>query len=359
VTAVSLGLPTVPPAAGSPTRPEPAPGRPDTANLVDRFGRVATDLRVSLTDRCNLRCDYCMPAEGLDWLPAATVLTTEEIVRLVRVAVTSLGVTEVRFTGGEPLLRRDLAELVRAVAELRPRPQLSVTTNGIGLAGRAVALHRAGLDRVNVSLDTLRREAFRELTRRDRLADVLAGLAAARDAGFAPVKVNAVLMRGRNDGEAASLLRFCLDNGYQLRFIEQMPLDAQHGWDRGRMVTAAEILAMLAARFRLTADPANRGSAPAERWLVDGGPGTVGVIASVTRPFCAACDRTRLTADGQLRSCLFATTETDLRTPLRAGATDGELAGLWRAAMWGKAAGHGIDSAGFAQPVRPMSAIGG
>jgi len=361
VTVVSLGLPTVPAAnghhpAGS---ARPAPGRPDTPALLDSFGRVATDLRVSLTDRCNLRCDYCMPAEGLDWLPRDTLLTAEEITRLVRIAVLSLGVNEVRFTGGEPLLRPDLEAMVLAAATLRPRPQISVTTNGIGLAARAVALRRAGLDRVNVSLDTLRRDTFRQLARRDRLDDVLAGLAAARAAGFEPIKVNAVLLRGRNDGEAAELLRFCIDNGYQLRFIEQMPLDAQHGWDRGQMVTAAEILALLAPEFRLEPDPAERGAAPAERWLVDGGPDTVGVIASVTRPFCAACDRTRLTADGQLRSCLFATTETDLRTPLRSGAGDDELATLWRDAMWRKAAGHGIDSAGFAQPDRPMSAIGG
>jgi cyclic pyranopterin phosphate synthase len=287
------------------------------------------------------------------------VLTAEEIVRLVRVAVLRLGVDEVRFTGGEPLLRRDVEDIVAAVDALRPRPQISVTTNGISLAARADTLRGAGLDRVNVSLDSLRRDTFHALTRRDRFDDVLAGLAAARAAGFQPVKVNAVLMRGRNDHEAAPLLRFCLDHGYELRFIEQMPLDPQHGWDRAQMVTAGEILSLLRAEFRLDPDPAVRGAAPAERWLVDGGPATVGVIASVTRPFCSACDRTRLTADGQIRSCLFATTETDLRGPLRAGATDEELAVLWRGAMWRKAAGHGIDSDGFAQPVRPMSAIGG
>lgn len=333
--------------------------RPDTPLLVDRFGRVATDLRVSLTDRCNLRCDYCMPADGLDWLPKDSVLGTDEVIRLLRIAVLQLGVDEVRFTGGEPLLRRDLEAIVGAAAALEPRPQISVTTNGLGLVARAGSLRAAGLDRVNVSLDTLRRDTFRELARRDRLSDVLEGLAAARAAGFDPVKVNAVLLRGRNDDEATDLLRFCMDNGYQLRFIEQMPLDAQHGWDRAQMVTAGEILAGLRTAFRLDPDPAERGAAPAERWLVDGGPHTVGVIASVTRPFCAACDRTRLTADGQLRSCLFATTETDLRTPLRDGATDQELAAIWRAAMWRKAAGHGIDSGGFTQPARPMSAIGG
>jgi GTP 3',8-cyclase len=333
--------------------------RPDTPALLDSYGRVATDLRVSLTDRCNLRCTYCMPAQGLDWLPRSTVLTGEEIVRLIGIAVRDLGVTEVRFTGGEPLLRRDLEAMVAGVSALRPRPQISLTTNGIGLSSRAQGLLEAGVDRVNVSLDTLRPAAFAELTRRNRLDDVLAGLAAAKRAGFDPVKVNSVLLRDRNELDAVPLLEFCLRHGYQLRFIEQMPLDAQHGWDRMEMITAGEILATLRTRFRLDPDSTERGAAPAERWLVDGGPDTVGIIASVTRPFCAACDRTRLTADGQLRSCLFSITETDLRTPMRAGAADAELAGLWREAMWRKAAGHGINDPAFAQPARPMSAIGG
>ena len=333
--------------------------RPGVAGLLDRYGRVATDLRVSLTDRCNLRCTYCMPAEGLDWLPRPTVLTGDEIVRLIGIAVRELGVTEVRFTGGEPLLRRDLEAMAAAVGALAPRPQISLTTNGIGLATRAAGLFEAGVDRVNVSLDTVRAATFAELTRRDRLGDVLAGLAAAKRAGFDPVKVNAVLLRDRNLQDAVPLLEYCLRHGYELRFIEQMPLDAQRGWDRARMVTAEQILALLRTAFRLEPDGAERGAAPAERWLVDGGPATVGIIASVTRPFCAACDRTRLTADGQLRSCLFSATETDLRTPLRAGASDAELAELWREAMWRKPAGHGIDDPAFAQPTRPMSAIGG
>jgi cyclic pyranopterin phosphate synthase len=333
--------------------------RPDSPLLVDRFGRVATDLRVSLTDKCNLRCTYCMPADGLDWLPGAAVLDDAELIRLIRIAVQSLGVTDIRFTGGEPMLRRGLAEIVAAAAALRPRPRLSMTTNGIGLAKRAPALAAAGLDRVNVSLDTLRPERFLAIARRDRLADVLAGLAVAGAAGLAPVKVNAVLLRGTNDDEAVPLLEYCLEHGYDLRFIEQMPLDPQHGWDRANMVTAVEILDSLRTAFELSEHPAERGAAPAERWLVDGGPATVGVIGSVTRPFCAACDRTRLTADGQLRSCLFSQVETDLRSPLRAGADDEELARLWRAAMWGKPAGHGIDDPDFLQPRRPMSAIGG
>ncbi|OKI57930.1 GTP 3',8-cyclase MoaA [Micromonospora sp. CB01531] len=327
--------------------------------LVDRYGRVARDLRVSLTDKCNLRCTYCMPAEGLPWLSGPQLLTDDEIIRLIRVAVHRLGVTEVRFTGGEPLIRPGLVGIVSAVAALRPRPRISLTTNGIGLARLAPTLRAAGLDRVNVSLDTVDRTRFAELTRRDRLADVLAGLAGAAAAGLTPVKVNAVLMRGVNDDEAPALLRFALAHGYELRFIEQMPLDAQHGWDRGRMVTADQILADLRAEFDLSTDLAERGASPAETWLVDGGPARVGVIASVTRPFCGDCDRTRLTADGQVRACLFATEESDLRGALRAGADDAELARRWRTAMWGKRAGHGIDDPTFLQPARPMSAIGG
>ncbi|SCL60745.1 cyclic pyranopterin monophosphate synthase subunit MoaA [Micromonospora citrea] len=332
---------------------------PTDGVLADRYGRVARDLRVSLTDKCNLRCTYCMPAEGMPWLPGPQLLGDEEIVRLVRVAVRLLGVTEVRFTGGEPLIRPGLLGIVAAVAALEPRPRISLTTNGIGLDRLAPALRDAGLDRVNVSLDTLDAQRFARLTRRPRLADVLAGLAGAAAAGLTPVKVNSVLMRGINDDEAPALLRFALAHGYELRFIEQMPLDAQHGWDRDTMVTAEEILARLRDEFALTPDPAERGAAPAETWLVDDGPARVGVIASVTRPFCGDCDRTRLTADGQVRACLFATEESDLRGALRAGADDDELARRWRVAMWGKRAGHGIDDPAFLQPVRPMSAIGG
>ena len=328
--------------------------------LADSFGRVATDLRVSVTDRCNLRCSYCMPPEGLDWLPRPELLTDDELGRLLRVAVQRLGITEIRFTGGEPLLRRGLPAIVAGAAALRPRPEISLTTNGIGLTRLAGPLQAAGLDRINVSLDTLSPATFRTLARRDRLDDVLAGLAAAAAAGLAPVKVNAVLMRGVNEHEAAGLLRFCLERGYQLRFIEQMPLDAQHGWRRETMVTADEILAALSAEFTLTPDdPAGRGSAPAEAFVVNGGPQRVGVIGSVTRPFCGACDRVRLTADGQVRNCLFARQESDLRTPLRAGAGDEELAGMWRRAVAVKLPGHGINDPGFLQPARPMSAIGG
>jgi cyclic pyranopterin phosphate synthase len=328
--------------------------------LTDSFGRTATDLRVSLTDRCNLRCSYCMPAEGLEWLPRPDLLTDDELVRLVDLAVTRLGITEIRFTGGEPLLRRGLTGIVARAAALEPRPEISLTTNGIGLMRLARPLREAGLDRINVSLDTLTPSVFAQLARRDRLADVLAGLAAAAAAGLTPVKVNAVLMRGVNDHEAVPLLRFCLEHGYQLRFIEQMPLDAQHGWRRAEMITADEILTALSKEFVLTADdPAERGSAPAEAYLVDGGPARVGVIGSVTRPFCGACDRIRLTADGQLRNCLFARAENDLRGPLRAGASDDELAAIWQKCIAAKLPGHGINDSGFLQPSRPMSAIGG
>jgi cyclic pyranopterin phosphate synthase len=326
--------------------------------LVDRFGRVHTDLRVSLTDRCNLRCTYCMPAEGLDWLPAPELLTDDELVRVVRVAVRDLGITELRLTGGEPLLRRGVVGLVRRFAELAPRPDISMTTNGIGLARIAEDLATAGLDRVNVSLDTLQRSTFVALARRDRLQDVLAGMDAALVVGLRPVKVNAVLMRGINDHEVLDLLHYCLDHGLALRFIEQMPLDAQHGWDREVMVTADEILQRISAAHTLTPVP-GRGSAPAEEFLVDGGPATVGIIASVSRPFCGSCDRVRLTADGQIRNCLFAREESDLRSALRAGADDEEIARRIVTSIAGKLAGHGIDDPTFLQPDRPMSAIGG
>jgi GTP 3',8-cyclase len=343
-----------------------SPASPPRADaLVDRFGRVATDLRVSLTDRCNLRCTYCMPPEGLPWLPGADVLTDAEVGRLVRLAVQRLGVTEVRFTGGEPLLRPGIVGIVAAAAALTPRPRLSLTTNGIGLERLARLLAEAGLDRVNVSLDTLDEARFTQIAYRRRLPDVLAGLAAAADAGLTPVKINTVLLRGVNDDEAVPLLRFALTHGYELRFIEQMPLDAQHSWNRAAMVTAEEILGALRTRFTLLPDPVERGGAPAETWLVegshdaDGRPARVGVIGSVTRPFCGDCDRVRLTADGQVRNCLFAREESDLRTPVREGASDEEIADRWVAAMATKRAGHGIDDPLFLQPDRPMSAIGG
>ncbi|MGL5810154.1 MAG: GTP 3',8-cyclase MoaA [Nocardioides sp.] len=335
----------------------PQPNQP--LELSDRFGRVAKDLRVSLTDRCNLRCSYCMPAEGLEWLPDETVLTDAEVVRLIRVAIERLGIAEVRFTGGEPLVRRGLVGIVAATRQIDPGVEISLTTNALGLSRVAHRLAEAGLNRVNVSLDSVRPETFAAITRRDRLTDVLAGLEAAQEAGLGPVKVNAVLLRGHNDDQAPELLRWAVEHDYALRFIEQMPLDAQHGWLRSEMITADEIFERLSAEFTLSPAVEPRGSSPAELFVVDSGPATVGVIASVTRPFCGDCDRVRLTADGQVRNCLFARSESDLREAMRAGATDEELAERWVIAMSSKRAGHGIDDPTFLQPDRPMSAIGG
>jgi GTP 3',8-cyclase len=363
MTLTALGVPTVPGRTGDRAIARHPREVPTDGPLVDTYGRAATDLRVSLTDRCNLRCSYCMPAEGLDWLPGKQLLRPDELVRLMHIAVTRLGVTSVRFTGGEPLLSRHLEEVVAAAASLRPRPEISLTTNGVGLARRAVALAEAGLDRVNVSMDSVDRDHFAAITRRDRLADVLAGLTAAKEAGLGPVKVNAVLdpVTGRED--VIELLRFCLEHDYQLRVIEQMPLDAGHQWRRDAALSADDVLAALRPHFRLRPDPAPRGSAPAELWLVDTGPNTpsgkFGVIASVSHAFCSTCDRTRLTADGQIRSCLFSAEETDLRGLLRNGAHDDAIEAAWRAAMWAKPAGHGINDPDFIQPARPMSAIGG
>ncbi|MCW2838677.1 MAG: 3,8-cyclase MoaA [Aeromicrobium sp.] len=326
--------------------------------LIDGHGRVATDLRVSLTDRCNLRCQYCMPAEGLDWLATDETLTDDELNRLIRIGVEMLGIRDVRFTGGEPLLRRSLPAIVAETKALPSQPRTAMTSNGLGLKHTAQALADAGLDRVNISLDTTDPATFEKITRRPRLHDVIDGLAAAHDAGLRPVKVNAVLLRGINDQEAPDLLRWCIKHEYELRIIEQMPLDAQHGWNREAMVTADETLALLREHVRLT--PLDgRGSAPAEKFLVDDGPHTVGIIGSVTKPFCGDCNRVRLTADGQIMNCLFARTESDLRRPLRSGASDIEIAEQWMAAMTTKLPGHGIDDPSFLQLDRPMSAIGG
>ncbi|UXA17350.1 GTP 3',8-cyclase MoaA [Mycobacterium sp. SMC-4] len=353
MTVVSLGVPSV----HRPVGPAPVDGP-----LVDTYGRVATDLRVSLTDLCNLRCTYCMPADGLDWLPADQKLHADELVRLLRIAVTRLGITSIRFTGGEPLVVPHLEDLVAATASLRPRPEITLTTNGVGLAKRAGPLKQAGLNRINVSLDTVDAARFAAITRRDRLTDVVAGLRAAKGAGLDPVKVNAVLDPTSGLDDAVSLLRFCLDHGYQLRIIEQMPLDAGHSWQRDRVLTAEAILNALRRHFALQPDSAPRGSAPAQLWQVLDGTtvlGKVGIIASVSQAFCATCDRSRLTADGQVRNCLFARDETDLRALLRSGADDAALEAAWREAMWTKAAGHGINDPDFVQPARPMSSIGG
>jgi len=330
------------------------------SQLIDRFGRVHRDLRISLTDRCSLRCTYCMPADGVPWLKSATLLDTDEMVRLARIAV-DLGVREVRLTGGEPLLRPDVAGVVRALAAITTPDgplDLSMTTNGLRLPGLAAPLRDAGLDRVNISLDTLQRARFIELTRRDRLADTLAGIEAARVVGFAPIKLNALIMRGVNDDEIVDLVEFAVDRGLHMRFIEHMPLDGGHTWRREEMVTAQEILEAISTRYTLT-PLARHDSAPAEEFALDGSDVTVGVIASVTRTFCERCDRVRLTADGQFRNCLFAHEESDLRSLLRNGASDERIAEAMMACVATKRAGHGIDDPSFVQPDRPMSAIGG
>jgi cyclic pyranopterin phosphate synthase len=319
--------------------------------LVDGFGRVHRDLRVSLTDKCQLRCTYCMPEEGLPW--AKDVLSAEEIARVVRVA-TTLGITEVRLTGGEPLLRRDLLTVVEAIDV----PDLSLTTNGMGLARLAAELKAAGLHRVNISLDTLRADRFRTIARRDGLPAVLDGVQAAQDHGLGPVKINTVLVRGVNDDEVLDLVAWARERDLELRFIEHMPLGPSGAWDRTEMVTADEVMAVLTGAYDVT-PVGHRESAPAERFLLDGTGPAVGVIASVTRPFCGDCDRLRLTADGQLRSCLFAHTEDDLRPLLRAGGTDEDLAGAMVSSVARKGAGHGIGLPEFRPPDRTMSAIGG
>lgn len=352
MTTIALGMPSARTAA-----PNTA-GRPDTSALIDRFGRVARDLRISLTSACSLRCTYCMPAEGLPVIPRNELLTPIEIARLVEIGVRDLGVRDIRFTGGEPLLRPDLVEIIERSAQVAAGASLALTTNGIGLEKRIDALLAAGLTRLNISLDTVDRDHFARLTRRDRLPAVLRGIEAARRAGISPLKINAVLMRDTLSG-AGDLVAWALEHGVELRFIEQMPLDADETWVRDHMVEAAELIEALTPRFTLSHPHRDDPHAPAETWLVDGGPASIGIIASVTRSFCEACDRTRLTAEGTVRSCLFGDDETDLRGMLRSGASDHELAERWRAAMWGKQAGHGMSLDGFQRPVRTMGAIGG
>lgn len=334
----------------------------ENSELRDTFGRVHRDMRVSLTDRCSLRCTYCMPADFADWLPSEHLLNTDEMLTVLDVA-THLGINQIRLTGGEPLLRPDAVEVVRRINQLQKRPRISLTTNALRLPDLAKPLAEAGLERVNVSLDTLDADRFKQLTHRDRFEDVIAGLEAAKAAGLTPVKVNAVLMRGVNDDEAIPLLRHALAHGWNLRFIEQMPLDAGGLWARTHMVTADEIMQILSSEFELTPVP-GRGSAPAEEFLVNGGPGKVGIIASVSRPFCGACDRLRLTADGQFRNCLFAQDETDVRQVLREESWTlarkrQEIANVLHRVTHAKLPGHGINDPAFVQPPRPMSAIGG
>jgi GTP 3',8-cyclase len=333
-----------------------------TEPLVDTFGRVHRDLRISVTDRCNFRCTYCMPAEGMQWLPRSEVLTFEEIERIARVCVEHFGIDSIRLTGGEPTVRAHLPILVGKIAALRtggdgPPVDVALTTNGATLRSVAHDLVAAGLRRVNVSLDTLRRDRFVELTRRDELDHVLEGIDAAVEAGLHPVKVNAVVMRGVNDDEVVDLATFGRDRGVTVRFIEWMPLDADERWRSGAVVSQAEIVAAIDAVYPV--DPVERGHQPAERFVYRDGRGEVGVIPSVTRPFCDACDRIRLTAEGQLRSCLFAVDEVDLRELVRRGAADDELAAAIRQCVADKAAGHMIGQVQFVRPRRSMSQIGG
>jgi len=335
---------------------------PSTRELVDSFGRVVGDLRISVTDRCNFRCTYCMDEE-MTWLPRSEVLTFEEFERLARLMVERFGIESIRLTGGEPTVRANLDGLVARLARLRVRGtgapvDLAMTTNGSSLRLLAARLRRAGLARVNISLDTLQRDRFEAMTRRDELDRVLDGVAAAQEAGFSPVKVNAVVQRGVNDDEIVDLARFGRDRGVEVRFIEWMPLDSSGGWDPDAVVGQDEIVARIAEAFPLEPVPA-RGAAPADRWRYVDGAGVVGVIPSVTKPFCGDCDRVRLTADGQFRTCLFATDETDLRAALRRGESDDELAERIVAAVAGKWAGHRINQVDFVRPRRSMSQIGG
>lgn len=324
---------------------------------MDTFGRTAKDLRVSVIDRCNFRCRYCMPAEGLPWLAKEDTLTADEIERLVRVFV-GLGVRAVKFTGGEPTVRPDLPDLVRRVRALGDDLDLSLTTNGYLLDRLAGPLRDAGLDRVTVSCDSLLAHRFAEMTRRDALDRVTGGLRAAAAAGFAPIKLNCVVIRGSNDDEVVTFARLARRTGYEVRFIEYMPLDADGTWERSNVLPSSEVFEVISRIFPLS--PVREGAEPATMFrFLDGAPGAVGFISSVTEPFCESCDRLRLTADGRLLACLFALEDTDLRAPLRAGADDEDLERRIRRGVWGKWAGHRINQPDFVRPLRSMSMIGG
>ncbi|MDA8391665.1 MAG: GTP 3',8-cyclase MoaA [Actinomycetota bacterium] len=332
-----------------------------SAPLIDPFGRRVRDLRISVTDRCNFRCDYCMPAEGMKWLPRDQVLTFEEIARVAAVCVGRFGFEGIRITGGEPTVRAHLPVLVGMLAELRTAEgqpvDLAMTTNGATLALLAEDLRRAGLRRLNISCDSLREDRFAAMTRRNQLGRVLEGIQAAKAAGYDQLKLNVVTVRGVNDDEAVDFATFGREQGVQPRFIEFMPLDAGGTWDRSKVVPASETVAAIDAVYPLQALP--QGSAPAQRYRYRDGRGEVGAIASVTQPFCGSCDRIRLTAEGQLRTCLFSTTEHDLRAVLRDGSDDDRLAGAIAAAVGTKWAGHSIGRSTFVRPLRGMSQIGG
>ena len=330
---------------------------PTTGPLVDTFGRVADDLRISVTDRCNFRCTYCMPAEGLAWLPKTEVLTFEELTRALGVFV-GLGVRSLKITGGEPTVRADLPRLVEMFREAGPDLDISITTNGLLLDRLAAPLAAAGVDRATVSCDSLLRHRFAEMTRRDALDRVLEGLRAAEAAGLTPIKINTVVIGGTNDDEVVEFARWSRATGYEVRFIEYMPLDAQHEWERAKVVPGARILTAIDAAHPLVAEGTTSEPATTYRFA-DGAPGTIGVIASVTEPFCDTCNRLRLTAEGMVRSCLFALEETDLRGPMREGASDDELAAIIRRTVWSKWSGHRVNHDDFVQPARSMSMIGG
>ncbi len=326
-----------------------------TRPLVDTFGRVHKDLRISVTDRCNFRCTYCMPEEGLEWLSRDEILSFEEIERLARIMVEQFGVNSIRLTGGEPLVRANLDELVRLLAALDT--DVAMTTNGSTLRRHAQGLKDAGLKRINISLDSLDRDRFLELTRRDELDTVLDGIQAAVEAGFDPVKINCVVMRGINDDEIVDFARFGREQGVRVRFIEWMPLDADQAWSNDRVMSQQEIVDQINEVFPL--EPIQRGHEPAQRFRYLDGQGQVGVIASVTQAFCGNCDRVRLTAEGQLRNCLFAVDEFDLRTLLRNGGSDDEIAAEIARGVTAKWAGHQIGQVHFIRPNRSMSQIGG
>lgn len=327
------------------------------SDFIDSFGRVHRDLRVSLIDKCNLRCTYCMPNEVMQWLPHGDLLTVDELLRVVRIAVEH-GIEDVRLTGGEPLLHARIIDIVEGISALPDPPQIAITTNAVRLAALAQPLVDAGLQRFNISLDTLDRERFKQLTKRDELEAVLNGIAAAKATGIRPIKVNAVLMPGLNDDEAPALLRWALDEDLELRFIEEMPLNIDHHWSRSNFVSTDSVLQSLQAEFELTELPRDPHS-PAFLMGVNGTNRTVGFISSVSRPFCGGCDRLRLTADGQFRNCLFAREEHDLRTFLRNGGSDEQIFGQMLESVQRKKAGHGIDNPDFLQPQRSMHAIGG
>jgi GTP 3',8-cyclase len=330
-----------------------------SAPLVDTFGRVHDNLRISVTDRCNIRCFYCMPEEGVKFVPHQEILSFEEIERVARIAV-SLGIRKIRLTGGEPLVRRGLHALVRKLAAIEGVEDLALTTNGVLLGEHAQELYDAGLRRLNVHLDTLDRERFLRITRRDDLARVLQGIETARKVGFGPIKINAVAVSGLVEPDIVPLARFGREHGYEIRYIEFMPLDAQGLWERSRVLLAGTIIEMLSreiAPLVAIADADVR--APATEYAFADGVGRVGFIASVSRPFCLNCNRVRLTSDGKLRYCLFALEETDIKPLLRSGASDLEIAAAIRANLRGKWLGHEINSVQFVPPPRPMYSIGG